>query len=143
MSVRTVLMLAAVLSAAGLTGGCSSRVDPTPTEAAPAPQQEDQLTAEGGKEALLDAMRAREGEFQWFDAARWSGVPLEQRPGGWYALGDTFQVNPYQAVYTLTIFPRPGLKGCVFHYHGSIVRKDGRWSAAPPELDSTDLQARE
>jgi hypothetical protein len=119
--------------------GCSSRAD------SPAPvAQEEKLTPERAKAALLDMMRSKTGkDLGWFDGDtpdKMAEMAIEKSDDGWYAWTAAFRINPTKAIYTFTVRPRPGARACIFEYKGSFVQEDGLWHATPPELVQTLLQ---
>ena len=70
-------------------------------------------------------------------------MKIEEDEDGWYAWTGAFRFNLSKAIYTFVVRPQPGVRACVFEHKGSFVNKEGRWSATPPELVSTALQADE
>ena len=116
--------------------GCSSRADSPPPVA-----QEEKLTPERAKAALLDMMRSKAGkDIGWFDGDtpdNMAEMPIEKGDDGWYAWTAAYQVNPSKAIYTFTVRPRPGSKAHTFEYKGSFVQDAGRWHATVPELVRT------
>jgi hypothetical protein len=122
--------------------GCASQ-----TEQPPSAVQEETLTPERAKEALLDMVRSKPGkELGWFQGDiphEMAKMKIEEEEDGWYAWTGAFRFNTSKAIYTFVVRPQPGARACVFEYKGSFVNKDGRWAATPPELVSTALQAGE
>ena len=122
--------------------GCASQ-----TEQPPSAVQEETLTPERAKEALLDMVRSKPGkELGWFQGDiphEMAKMKIEEEEDGWYAWTGAFRFNTSKAIYTFVVRPQPGARACVFEYKGSFVNKEGRWSATPPELVSTALQAGE
>lgn len=122
-----------------ILAGCSSHADSPPPVA-----QEEKLTPERAKTALLDMMRSKAGEdLGWFDGDtpdKMAEMPIEKGDDGWYAWTAAFQINPSKAIYTFTVRPQSGAHACVFEYKGSFVQMGERWRATPPELVRTVLQ---
>jgi len=119
--------------------GCSSRADSPPSVA-----QEEKLTPERAKSALLEMMRTKAGkDLGWFDGNtrdKMAAMPIDKEDDGWYQWTAAFRINPSKAIYTFTVRPQPGARACIFEYKGSFVQEDGRWHATPPELVQTVLQ---
>ena len=142
MSIRGFLAPVIFSVASGICAGCSSQSDQSPSTL-----QEQPLTAERAKEALLEMIRSKEGkELGWFDGdipEQMSKMNIVEGQDGWYDWTAAFSFNPSKAIYTFVVRPRPGARACLFEYKGSFVSKDGRWIATPPELVSTALQAGE
>ena len=136
--------LASTLLGAALSflAGCSS-----PTGQPPPASQEQKLTPERAREALLEMMRSKPGkDLGWFDGDipdEMGKMRIEEQEDGWYAWTGAFCFNPAKAVYTFVVRPKPGARACVFEYKGAFASSGGRWSATPPELVSTALQAGE
>src|SRR5262245_27250715 len=135
--------LAALLGAAlSVLAGCASK-----TEQPPSAVQEETLTPERAKEALLEMLRSKPGKdlgrFDGGIADEMAKMKIEEDEDGWHAWTGAFRFNTSKAIYTFVVRPRPGARACVFEYKGSFVSKDGRWSATPPELVSTALQTGE
>jgi hypothetical protein len=106
-----------------------------------------ELTPESAKEALLEMMRSKAGkDLGWFKddiPEKISKMEIVEQEDGWYAWTDAFCFSPSREIYTFTIRPRPGSRGCEFEYTGSFVTQDKRWVAAPPALLRTALQSGE
>jgi hypothetical protein len=134
---RLALLILAV--ATFIVAGCSSRADSTPPVA-----QEEKLTPERAKAALLDMMRSKAGrDIGWFDGDspdKMAEMPIAKGDDAWYDWTAAFRINPSRAIYTFTVRPQPGARACVFEYEGSFVQTDGRWHATPPKLVRTVLQ---
>ena len=142
MSIRTLLPTAFLGAALSVLAGCSSR-----TEQPPSAVQEEALSPERAKEALLEMLRSKPGkDLGWFNGGisdEMAKMKIEESEDGWYTWIGAFRFNPSKLIYTFTVRPRRGVRACVFEYEGSFVHKDGRWSATPPELVQTKLQAGE
>ena len=80
-TVQAVLASAPVVVALGLLGGCSSYPEPNSAEST-ATWREPTLTAELAKEALLDRMRAKSGDFSTFDPQDWAKAALRAEEDG-------------------------------------------------------------
>src|SRR4051795_12666475 len=81
---RRILLAPLVLGLAAMTvAGCSSRADSPPPVA-----QEEILTPERAKAALLDMMRSKSGkDLGWFDGDtpdKMAELPIETGEDGWY-----------------------------------------------------------
>jgi hypothetical protein len=130
-------LLGAALS---FLAGCSSQTDQPPPAS-----QEHKLTPKGAREALLEMMRSKPGkDLGWFNGDipdETAKMKIEEQEDGWYAWTSAFRFNPVQAIYTFVVRPQRGFEACVFEYKGTFVNNDGRWTATPPELVSTALQA--
>jgi hypothetical protein len=139
MSLRSLLGSALLGAALNVLVGCSSQTAQTPSAS-----QEQKLTPELAKEALLEMMRSKPGkDVGWFNGdipEEMSKMKIETEEDGWYAWTGAFRFNPSKAIYTFVVRPQPGVRACVFEYKGSFVSNDGRWSATPPELVSSALQ---
>jgi hypothetical protein len=140
-AMSTRVLLLSVFAGAVLTAlaGC-----PSQTEQPQSVVQEQILTPERAKEALLDMVRSKPAkELGWFQGDvpdQMAKVKIEEEEDGWYAWTAAFRFNTSKAIYSFVVRPRP--PACVFQYKGSFVTKDGRWTATPPELVSSALQAR-
>ena len=142
MSARGFLPSVFLGTALSILAGCSSQ-----TEQPLSAVQEEMLTPERAKEALLAMMRSKPGkDLDWFQGDipdEMAKMNIEKEEGGWYSWTGAFRFQPSRAIYTFVVRPQPGVRACMFEYKGSFVNKDGRWSATPPELVSTALQANE
>jgi hypothetical protein len=142
MSTREFLLFAFAGVALTVLAGCSSQTDQPPSAV-----QEEKLTPELAKEALLEMMRSKPGkDLGWSKGNipdEMAKMKIEEDEDGWHAWTGAFRFNTSKAIYTFVVRPKPGAQACVFEYKGSFVNKDGRWSATPPELVSTALQAGE
>jgi hypothetical protein len=136
-SIRASVFLGAAL---GLLAACS----PHP-EQPPSVVQQEALTPERAKGALLEMIRSKPGQdLGWFQGnipEEMAKMTIAENGDGWYSWTGAFRFNPSKAIYTFVVEPQPGARACVFEYKGSFVKKKGRWSATPPELVSTALQA--
>jgi hypothetical protein len=132
MSFRTLVLSVIAIASLGVVPGSSS-VPPLST----ATLQNDSLTPELAKEALLELMRSKPGgDLSRFDPDEWAKVGLSAAEFGWYHFGGVFGLNPSKGIYTLTIRPRPGVRACIFTAEGKFVREQGKWRALPPEVSS-------
>jgi hypothetical protein len=95
------------------------------------------LTAELGREALLERMRSK--ELSRFDADEWARVPVQEGENGWYHFGGVFLINPATKKYTMEIGPGPGVRACTFTYEGDFVLQRGRWVARPAKMIGSAL----
>jgi hypothetical protein len=142
MDTRGILPLVFFGAAVSVLTGCD--VGP---QQPPSVVQEETLTPERAKEALLEMMRSRAGQdTDWFRGdvtAEMAKMNIEAEEGGWYAWTGAFRFHPAKGIYTFVVRPRPGASACAFEYKGSFVRQGRRWSATLPELVSTALQAGE
>jgi len=131
-----------VLFAGALVGlaGCAPEDEPPP-----AATQQEQLTPERAKAALLAMMRTKPAmDLGWFEGnvvGDMSKMEIEKQEDGWYAWTGAFTFQPAKALYHFVVRPAPGARGCMFEYNGTFIRKDGHWVATPPTLVSTALQA--
>jgi hypothetical protein len=139
MSIRRTFASAFLGVAVSVLGGCSSQ-----PEQPPSTRQEEKLTPERAKVALLEMMRTEPGiDLGWFAGDvpdKLSKMTIEADEDGWYVWSGAFRLNPAKAIYTLTVRPQPGARACVFEYEGSFVSKDGRWIATAPRLVRSVLQ---
>jgi hypothetical protein len=139
MPIRT-LLLPALFSAA-LVGapGCSPE-----DEQPPAATQQERLTPERAKTALLDMMRTKPArDLGWFEenvVDEMSKMEIEKQEDGWYGWMGAFTFHPSKALYHFVVQPAPGVRACAFEYKGSFIRKEGQWVATPPTLVSTAMQ---
>lgn len=137
---RSFLPCAILCAALGFLADCS----PQPKQPASV-SKEQKLTPERAKQALLKMMRSKPGkDLGWFKGNipnEMAKMKMEEEKDGWYAWTGAFHFNPAKAIYTFVVSPRPGVRACVFEYEGSFARKDGGWSATPPKLVGTALQA--
>jgi hypothetical protein len=108
---------------------------------------DDKLTAEGAKEALLKMLRSDAGKkLGWFnddDVDEIAKFKVEEARDGWYSWTGEFRFHPAKGVYTLEIRPRPGARACAFSFEGTFAKKERAWVANPPRLVSTALQSGE
>jgi len=142
MSIQDLLPSAVLGTVLTILAGCLSQ-----TEQASSVIQEQELTSDIAREALLEMMRSEPGEeLGWFDGdipEAMAKMKTEELENGWFAWTGAFRFHPSKAIYTFVVRPRPGVRACVFEYQGTFVSKNGRWAATPPELVSTALQAGE
>lgn len=142
MSIRGMLASAILGAAVSALGGCSSQ-----PEQPPAAIQEEKLTPERARETLLEMVRSEPAKgLGWFGGNipdEMAKMTIEEEQDGWYSWTAAFRFNPSKAVYTFAVRPKPGARACAFEYEGAFVRKDGVWSATPPELVRTKLQSGE
>jgi hypothetical protein len=123
---------------AGVLAGCAVPPDPPPPAS-----QEGNLTPQEAREALLRMMRSKPGQdLGWFAGDvpdEMAKMAIEEKDGGWYEW-TAFRFKPSEAVYSLTVMPRPGAQACVFEYNGKFVKEGERWSASSPQLVRTGMQ---
>ena len=128
--------------AMGIFAGCTSQPDQ-----ASSASQEQKLTPERAKVALLEMMRSQPGrDLGWFDGdipEEMSKTAIVETENGWYEWTAAFRFHPSEAIYTFVVRPRPRVRACAFEYKGSFRREDGRWVATRPELVRTALHAGE
>jgi hypothetical protein len=107
--------------------------------------REPDLTPERAREALLRMMRSERGKaLGWFNGDipdEMAKMKVEKKEDGWYEWTGAFRLNPSKSVYRLTVRPRPRARACIFEYKGTFVRKEGQWTATPPELVRTVLES--
>ncbi len=140
MFLRRFLASALMGAALSFLACCSSQTDQPP-----AASQEQKLTPDRAREALLEMMRSKAGkDLGWFNGDipdELSKMKIEKQEDGWYAWAGAFHFNPAKAIYTFVVRPERGFEACVFGYEGTFVSNGGRWTATPPKLVSTALQA--
>jgi hypothetical protein len=99
-----------------------------PREKGPA-RQEETLTAEGAKAAIVRMVRDGKAPFgDPADAVAIEKIPLEKADGGRYRLG-AFTLDPARKAFSLAIIPRGPGKACAFFYEGRFLWRDGAWRA--------------
>lgn len=122
--------------------GCASRPELPPADA-----QDEKLTPERAKVALLEMMRSKEGkELGWFggDAPdEMAKMPIAEEADGWFTWTAAFRFNPSRETYTFVVRPKPGSRACMFEYEGTFAKTDGKWAAAKPKLVRTVLESGE
>src|SRR5258708_1657175 len=136
MSTRSFLPSVLLGAALSVLAGCASQMEQPPSAV-----QEETLTPERAKEALLEMIRSQLGkDLGWFQEDipdEMAKMNIEEEEDGWYAWTGAFRFHPSKVIYTFVVRPRLGARACVFEYKGSFVNKEGRWAATPPELVST------
>ena len=142
MSTRGFLLSLFFGTALSVLPGCASH-----TEQPPSAIQEETLTPERARGALLEMMRSKPGqEFGWFQGNipnEMAKQAIEEGEDGCYKWSGAFRFHPGKAIYTFVVRPQPGTRACTLVYQCSFQTKDGRWSATVPELVSTALEAGE
>jgi hypothetical protein len=133
--------LLSVIFGAALVGtpGCAPEDEPPPTAT-----QQEPLTPERAKTALLAMMRTKPAkDLGWFEGNvvdEMSKMEIEKQEDGWYRWTGAYTFHPSKALYHFAVLPAPGARACIFEYNGTFIRKDGKWVATPPTLISTALQ---
>src|SRR5579864_8633143 len=98
--------------------GCDGRRDPPPLAV-----QEEELSPERAREALLEMMRSKPGkESGWFRDEiidEMAKMTIERGDDGWYSWTGAFRFHPSKAIYTFVVRPKPGVRACAFEYKGS------------------------
>jgi hypothetical protein len=105
--------------------------------------QEQKLTPECAKEALLQMMSSKSGqELGWFKGnipEEMAKMKIKGEKDGWYAWTGAIHINPPRPPTHSSFDPVRACEPVFFQHDGSFVNKDGVWSATPPKLVGTAL----